>query len=424
MRKVGFKQTEIGLIPEDWNVNLIKEIGEIRGRVGWKGYTKKDLVNNGPYTIGAKHINSNNKLDLSDPTFISYQKFIESPEIMVEKFDLLIVQRGTIGKLVIIEEDIGEATINPSMLILRTNNSILSRFIYYFFNSNNGQKQIFLDTSSTGVPMITQKQVLNFLIPLPPKPEQTTIAQVLSDTDALIDSLKALIAKKQAIKQGAMQELLTGKTRLKDENGKTFEGEWEEKMLGEALTYEQPPKYIVKYDILEEGTTPVLTANKSFILGYTNEEIGIYKNHPVIIFDDFTTLSKYVDFDFKIKSSAIKILKETSGFSLKYIYNLIQIIDFQVGEHKRHYISEYRHLKVKIPKLKEQTAIAQVLSDMDAEIELLEVRLQKTEQLKQGMMQELLTGRTRLDLSRLDYQSEDEVWGMAAEERDGYNRKK
>jgi len=224
-------------------------------------------------------------------------------------------------------------------------------------------------------------------------PEQHAIVETLSDVDALIGSLDRLIAKKRDLKQAAMQQLLTGQTRLPG-----FSGEWEVKKIGELLDYERPDKYLVQStDYQENAQTPVLTANKTFLLGYTSEDYGIYYDLPVIIFDDFTTDSKYVISPFKVKSSAIKILKNKSAVtSLKFIYERMRLIQFPLGEHKRYYISEYQHLKIPMPKKEEQTAIASVLSDMDAEIAALEAHCDKTRALKQGMMQELLTGSIRL----------------------------
>lgn len=223
--------------------------------------------------------------------------------------------------------------------------------------------------------------------------EQRAIAAALSDVDALIGGLERLIEKKRAIKQGAMQELLTGKRRLPG-----FSGEWEVKKIGELLKYERPDKYLVRSaDYQDNAATPVLTANKSFILGYTTEDFSIYEDLPAIIFDDFTTDSKYVIFPFKVKSSAIKILKtRTADTSLKFVHERMRLIDFSLGDHKRYYISEYQHLEILTPNPDEQRAIAAVLSDMDAEIAALEARRDKTRLLKQGMMQELLTGRIRL----------------------------
>ena len=134
--------------------------------------------------------------------------------------------------------------------------------------------------------------------------------------------------------------------------------------LGDILDYEQPNSYIVRnsnYD--KKFVTPVLTAGQSFILGYTNEKENIFKakENPVIIFDDFTTASKYVDFDFKVKSSAMKILKPKEGINIKYVYYAIQNIKFDNQLHKRYWISEYSKIKLLIPDIKIQEKIVKEL---------------------------------------------------------------
>ena len=134
--------------------------------------------------------------------------------------------------------------------------------------------------------------------------------------------------------------------------------------LGDILEYEQPNMYIVKntnYD--KKFSTPVLTAGQSFILGYTNEKENIFKakENPVIIFDDFTTTSKYVDFDFKVKSSAMKILKAREGINIKYVYYAMQNIKFDNQLHKRYWISEYSKIKLLILDIKMQEKIVKEL---------------------------------------------------------------
>lgn len=121
-------------------------------------------------------------------------------------------------------------------------------------------------------------------------------------------------------------------------------GEWNKIALEDILDYEQPTKYIVESDNYKEEGTPVLTANKSIILGYTKELHNIYETLPTIIFDDFTADSKYIDFPFKIKSSAIKLLtvKCEREDNLRFIFETIQLIPFEAKEHKRHYISEFQ----------------------------------------------------------------------------------
>ncbi len=214
----------------------------------------------------------------------------------------------------------------------------------------------------------------------------------MGDADSLIESLERQIAKKRDVKQGAMQELLTARQRLPG-----FTGKWETKKFAQLLNYERPDQYLVRSsDYVEQGI-PVLTANKSFILGYTNEDFGIFQSPPVIIFDDFTTDSKYVDFPFKVKSSAIKLLHaRDKEVCLRYVAERMRLVKHPLGEHKRYYISEYQDIELPTPSFAEQTAIAAVLSDMDAELAALEAKLAKARAIKQGMMQELLTGRIRL----------------------------
>lgn len=166
---------------------------------------------------------------------------------------------------------------------------------------------------------------------------------------------------------------------------------WKRVTLGELLDYERPDKYIVSSeDYSDSYKTPVLTAGKTFILGYTNDTEGIYKNLPVIIFDDFTTESKYVDFDFKVKSSAMKILKAENNITLKYLYYLMQTLSFNHDTHKRYWISEYSKLKIDIPdKIEEQQEIVQVLDTMNDIIRLREECISHAQDLIPALFQEM-----------------------------------
>ncbi len=265
-------------------------------------------------------------------------------------------------------------------------------YLGYAFNANIFHNQLLPLMQGTKVTSISKTAIKDTYILIPPKSEQTRIATALSNVDALISELGRLIEKKRAIKQGAMQQLLTGKKRL---NG--FNEPWGEKKLGEILQYEQPTKYLVSSTEYSDNGVPVLTAGKTFILGYTNEPNGIYNNLPVIIFDDFVTESKYVDFPFKAKSSAMKMLTlRNEENNLRFIFEIMQMIDFPMTDHKRWWIGEYSNIVVKVPTLAEQSAIASVLTSMDDEITALEAKKAKYEQIKQGMMQQLLTGRIRL----------------------------
>jgi type I restriction enzyme S subunit len=228
---------------------------------------------------------------------------------------------------------------------------------------------------------------------LPPLPEQQKIAEILSVWDNAIDLQTQLIASLQTRKCALMQQLLTGKKRLKG-----FSEKWETVELGDLLDYEQPTQYLVKStEYSNKYIVPVLTAGKTFILGYTNEIAGVFENKsPVILFDDFTTDTKFVDFPFKAKSSAMKILFAKENVDIKYVYEAMQMIKYAIGGHERHWISKFSYLTIQVPPLAEQTAIASILSSVDNEIALAQKKLAKMKSQKKGLMQQLLTGKKRV----------------------------
>ncbi|WRG21046.1 restriction endonuclease subunit S [Helicobacter pylori] len=179
----------------------------------------------------------------------------------------------------------------------------------------------------------------------------------------------------------------------------TTPSNWQKIRLGDILSYEQPTKYLVATtQYLQKGFTPILTAGKTFILGYTNDKHGIYTNIPVIIFDDFTTDSKMVNFPFKVKSSAIKILslRDNNQADLKYIYEKLTLLKHQVTDHKRYWIDEFSNFEIPLPPLNEQIAIANILSDVDHYLYSLDALILKKESVKKALSFELLSQRKRL----------------------------
>lgn len=170
-----------------------------------------------------------------------------------------------------------------------------------------------------------------------------------------------------------------------------FTGEWVEKKLGEVLDYEQPTNYLVEDTNYKNNGIPVLTAGKTFILGYTDETHGIYNNLPVIIFDDFVTESKFVDFPFKTKSSAMKMLKlSDNNNNLRLIYELMQLLKYPVKEHKRYWISEYSKLTIPLPPTpSEQQKIAECLTAIDDLIVVQGKKVDALKEHKKGLMQQL-----------------------------------
>ncbi|EKN3569200.1 TPA: restriction endonuclease subunit S [Yersinia enterocolitica] len=168
-------------------------------------------------------------------------------------------------------------------------------------------------------------------------------------------------------------------------------GEWREKKLGDCLDYQQPTAYLVSDTNYKDSyETPVLTAGKTFVLGYTNEKNGIYsENLPVIIFDDFTTASKFVDFPFKAKSSAMKILQAKKGVNIRFIYEIMQMISYEVGGHERHWISKFASMSILLPQPMEQQKIANCLSSLDELITAETHRQNALKNYKKGLIQQL-----------------------------------
>lgn len=170
-----------------------------------------------------------------------------------------------------------------------------------------------------------------------------------------------------------------------------FTGEWEEKKLGDILDYEQPTPYLVASDLYQKQGTPVLTAGKTFILGYTDETVGVYDKVPVIIFDDFVTESKYVTFPFKAKSSAMKMLSlKNKTDNLYFTYVSMLLNQKPVGDHKRHWISETSQIQVLVPPTPaEQQKIASFLSEIDDQIASQGQKVDALKEKKKGLMQQL-----------------------------------
>ena len=177
-----------------WDIYALSKNVKVKGRVGWKGYKKEDLRDSGPLAIGGGHLTDSGGIDLSSPVFLSMEKYLESPEIMIEVGDIILVQRGTIGKVGLIANDIGMATINPCVLILRPENLNAIYLLHYFLNQST---QTHLKTLIKGVaqPMITQQQVNGLLLPIPPLYLQQEFASKIES----IEKQKELIS--QSIKE-------------------------------------------------------------------------------------------------------------------------------------------------------------------------------------------------------------------------------
>ncbi|WP_104697298.1 MULTISPECIES: restriction endonuclease subunit S [unclassified Helicobacter] len=387
----GYKHTEIGILPEDWEVVRLGEVCEIHNGFAFQS---KKFKKCGFPIVRISNIKDDNSISLEEIVYFSFDDYKNKNfnKFMVCQNDILVALSGaTTGKIGKMQEKV-TLYLNQRVGKFQPMEKLSNDFLYHYLLL---QSDLLLLLSGGGAqPNLSTKTIKNKIhIPLPPLAEQEKIARVLSTWDTQIQNLKSLIAEKQNLKKGLCQILLSAKMRLVG-----FDEPWQVVRLGDILEYEQPTKYLVsstEYD--DSYITPVLTAGKTFILGYTDEMEGIYTNLPIILFDDFTTASQYVDFSFKVKSSACKILKlKRSEFNLRVIFETMQRLDFVADDHKRYWISEYQNQEIFLPNAKEQEKIAEILSEADNEITLLTQKLESLKSQKKGLMQKLLNGKARV----------------------------
>jgi type I restriction enzyme S subunit len=261
----------------------------------------------------------------------------------------------------------------------------IPEFIYSIFLKINWQKY----NEASGVPSLSKSTIEKIKVIVCSKIEQQKVADFLEKVDERIEGLEKKKELFSKYKKGIMQKIFSQEIRFKDENGKQYP-DWEEKKLGDLLDYEQPTRYIVaSTEYSNKFKIPVLTAGKSFILGYTEEQNDIFNDLPVIIFDDFTTTSQFVNFPFKVKSSAMKILKAKKNENIKFIFESIQRINFEVGSHGRHWISIFSGLKIKTPCNKEQQKIADFLTLLDNKIDQINNKLTQAKLFKKSLLQKM-----------------------------------
>jgi type I restriction enzyme S subunit len=343
--------------------------------------------------ISSSDIIENDIHNINVQKYITEDAVINSATKKIPERSLIIVSRVGVGKFAINSTEV--CTSQDFTNIVIDKESYDPNFAA--FNLYKNIEVLFNISQGTSIKGFTITELKKTKLSFPSLQEQTKIASFLSAVDEKLNLLKEKKAALEEYKKGMMQKIFSQEIRFKDDasaelstgNGKDF-AEWEEKSLGACLDYEQPTPYLVNStDYNDSFETPVLTAGKTFILGYTNEEFGIYKNHPIIIFDDFTTATQYVDFPFKAKSSAMKILKTKDNDNIKFLYEAIRMINFEIGGHGRHWISVFSLMEILIPSIEEQNKIASFLSAIDEKIELVTTQIDETKEYKKGLLQQM-----------------------------------
>jgi len=388
----GYKRTEVGVIPVDWKTIELEKVsdfitkGSTPTTYGFKWETEGVLF------LRSECV-SESGLDLEQSMFISRDAHALLRRSEVHDGDILVTITGNVGRVVYLS-GIGAANINQHIARIRvTSPSADTKYVFHYLSQESVRRYFSKITTGQAYPQISLEQVRETEIPIPPLDEQHAIATALSDVDALITALDKLIAKKRAIKTAAMQQLLTGKTRLPG-----FSGEWETKRFDEVLIRLNGKNYQIQTSQYGDiGKYPVIDQGKGAIIGYCDREDKRFRcpDDGLIVFGDHTCITKFVDFDFVVGADGTQLLQAKKGYSTKFLAYQLQHEGIEPTGYNRH----FKFLKERVfyvPAIEEQSAIAQVLSDMDAEIAALEARRDKTRAIKQSMMQQLLTGRVRL----------------------------
>ena len=432
----GYQQTEVRIIPEDWSV---KSLGEIcikiqDGNYGGDYPKSHEFLSYGIPFLTSKVLGKDGSLKEDRIDFISHDKHARLDKAHLQLNDVLFTNRGaSVGAIGFVNEKISNGNIGPQLTLLRADEKvILSIFLYYIMRSATVTKQISGQDSGSAMNFFSIGATEKFKIPFPlNREEQRSIAQALSDVDALIAALDKAIAKKRHLKTATMQQLLTGKKRLpgfgegkgyqKTEIG-TIPEDWNVKHLKDALKTnpryginaaavpyrDSLPIYIRITDISEAGyfaPESLVSVNQEnsdqyyleegdLVFARTGASVGksyLYNpNDGKLVFAGFLI---------RIRPNENILLPDylSQYVRTKAYWDWVQLMSMRSGQPGING-NEYGQLLVPFPDMKEQRAIATVLSDMDAEIAALETRRAKTQALKQGMMQQLLTGKVRLKI--------------------------
>jgi type I restriction enzyme S subunit len=408
--KPGYKLTEVGVIPEDWEVKAIGEIADVKTGPFGSTLHERDYVADGTPIITVEHLGELGVEHFNLP-MVSNTDRNRLRSYSLKTGDLVFSRVGSIDRNALIRKTEDGWLFSGRLLRVRVKRAsiITPEYLTYHFHSEPFKQRVREIAVGQTMPSLNTQLLKSVVTIVPTESEQRAISTVLSDTDALIESLDRLIAKKQDVKQATMQQLLTGKTRLPG-----FSGEWEVKRLGEVFAISagsSKSAYISAegdYWICDMGSVSTegqLIVSKrtsyrgDFLLagdlimpkddiggGKIIGKVGHIDQDDTYILGDHVYCLRAREGDSRFLTYRINSYETNSALRKKVIGSA------QLGLGRK----SVEEQEILFPSPTEQTAIATILSDLDAEIAALEARRDKTRALKQGMMQELLTGKTRL----------------------------
>ena len=406
----GYKQTEIGIIPNDWNIEKLGTISFVTKLAGFEYSKHFNSYKDGGEIIVIRGTNiTHDTLDLTDIKTIPRKVSNYLVRSKLSEGDLVFAYVGTIGPVFLIDKS-NRYHLGPNTCKITLNTLVNKNYIFSYFKSWLIKNEIKDHTSIGAQPSLSMSKIRNFNIVLPPKSEQKAIATALSDVDELITALTTLIAKKEDIKTAAIQQLLTGKKRLDG-----FSGEWGEKKLGDIVDVVSGGTPSTSIPSYWNGTidwyTPTEVGKDKYIShsnrklteeGFQNSSAKILPIGTIL----FTSRAGIGDTSILMSegctNQGFQSLVVKKNIDNEFVYYLVSTLTSKFLQNASGSTfleispNQVRLIDIIIPGYQEQQAIATILSDMDKELEALKTRLEKTKAIKIGMIQELLTGKTRL----------------------------
>jgi type I restriction enzyme S subunit len=416
----GYKRTEVGLIPEEWKIHKVKDLIDLLTDYDANGSFESVAQNVNVYDheeyawyVRSTDLENNSKLDKVRYVDESSYKFLKKTSL--NGGELLFLKRGDIGNVYLFEMKTHRATVAPNLYLLKLNQISDSKYLFYYFISNYGQRQLKSKNASSTLGALYKDDVKSILVPLPPTiAEQTAIATALSNIDELISQTEKLIEKKKAIKQGVMQELLKPK-----------EG-WETKRISEVCWFQEGPGVrkhqftqsgvkLLNGTNIQEGKLDLENTDKfiseaeafgwySHFLVDENDILIACSGVSIDKFHEKVTVAKVFHLPLCMNTSTMRFKVKKGYLDQGYFIQFLkskrfkeQISGKATGSAQLNFgPSHVTMVEIDLPSVEIQNKIGQVLSDMEMEIGIFELKLKKLSLQKQGMMQTLLTGKIRL----------------------------
>ncbi len=407
----------------EWSITKLGDSSNLKARIGWQGLTTAEYLDSGDYFLITGTDFNNGRIDWYNCHYVSKQRYDQDKNIQIKLGDVLVTKDGTIGKVAYIDKIIKEATLNSGVFVIRPiDNAYNPEYFYHVLMSSVFSDFLNKLAAGSTISHLYQKDFINFKFLVPNLQEQKAIAKCFSDVDNMIQSLEKLIEKKKKIKQGTMQQLLTGKKRLPG-----FGCEWETKSLGEVIegiydytangsfeSLKNNVKYYDKKNYAVLVRTTDLDKDEFFPERFTDEKGYNFLKKTSLFGDELIVANvgsigkvfKVPKYDMPMTlASNTYLLTIKENTDKNYIYYMLNTKVFydrmmeKIGSSTLKAINKdnLRSIIIDIPSsIKEQIAITKIIIDIDKEIDTLKQKKKKYNKIKQGMMQELLTGRIRL----------------------------